>query len=892
MTSVLFKNAVSKQSLTAFTISLLLSLLITNEVFSNPLIVNEFLAVTDNTDRDGTPLEWIEIFNAGKETVILGDYALTDDPQSPRKWVLPSIGLESGQLFIVWATGYDRYVSGKFHTNFRLDGDGEYLAIVQSDGSVVDSLTFPEQRQDVSFGRNPNDRSEWFYFANPTPGETNATQGILAGLSPPSFIPPGGFYSNQVKVSLSTRNEDWDIYYTLDGSPPTQTSKLYQTPLNLSKSTSIRARVFRDGAALSDEAIQTTIIETAQPLPIVSFVTDPPNLWNSRTGIYANATSSGFSWERPVSMEYISRAGLRRFGVNAGLRIHGGASRKRSEKKSFRVYFRREYGPGKLHESIIPSTNVDEFDSFILRAGYNDSWVHWDAIERQVAVYVSDQLGRNIQRDMGFIAPHGDYVDLYLNGDYWGIYNLCERIDGDYLESYYGYDDWDIINDDELKEGDRTSWNAMKNFVNRSNFTQSEPYQTIQTMIDLEQVTAYHILNIWVQNHDWPHHNWYAVRERRDDGKWKFICWDIEDSFGSGASRGQYNLNTFNQAKNNNPIGNLFAALTRNPEYKIYFVQQLEHYLGTALSEEHLLNRLEEQLDLIRDAIPNEALRWNRNKSIDDWEKAAEMARTFINNRTEYVRRYVYRGLKIATPTPTPNPAFTPTPTPNPAFTPTPTPTPTSTPNDVVVNPDGELGIFEGHDDIGTVDATGSASFDPVTGDYTVVGSGADIWGNTDEFHFLYTELDGSFTVEAEIDASTTGGSNWAKALLMARDTLDHQAKNYAARIRESDAQASSQWRLGFGQTSSSTPGSLRIDRHLFDGRLRLVREGDEFSTYYFSTADNAWTYLDGQEVDLDDPIYVGLAVTSHEDGSYAEGIFTNVILKKAQTGTANWYLY
>lgn len=900
MTDWLIQNVTSKHFHAITALALLLSLTFTNVSHSNPLAINEFMAATDKTDPSGTPLEWIEILNRSDETVDLSGFALTDDPESPAKWKLPAVDLEPGGLFLVWATGYDKFENGNYHANFRLDAGGEYLAILRADGTVVDAIVFPEQKRNMSFGRNPGEPNEWLFYSDPSPSYPNSNQGIPQGAVPPAFSPPGGYYPNPMTVAMTANDRSWKIRYTLDGSLPSKNGTLYQAPLNVDKTVSVRAQVFRGGAAISDESVQTYLIEAAQPLPVVSLVTDPPNLWDARTGIYANATSAGETWERPVSMEYITRSGWRRFGVNAGLRMHGGASRNRADKKSFRLYFRGEYGPGKLREAIVPSTNVDEFDSFILRAGYNDSWVHWDAIERQVAVYVSDELGRTIQCDMGFVAPHGDYVDLYLNGEYWGIYNLCERIDGDFLESYYGFDGWDVLNDDELKEGDTLAWNELKNLVNRANFAQSETYQTVQTLIDLEQVTAYYILNIWVQNHDWPHHNWYAARERRENGKWKLLCWDIEDSFGSGASRGEYNLNTFNQAKNNNSIGNLFAALTRNPDYQAYFIDRLEYYLSTALSEEHLLMRLEEQLDMIRDAIPNEARRWNRNMGIDVWEKAADVARTFIHNRTDYVRRYVYQGLNAATPTPTPKQASTPTPTRNPSQpTPTPTPTqtpskatPTPTPTIVVVNPNDALGIFDGHQDIGGVLATGSASYDPAGDVYTVIGSGTDIWGNTDEFHFLYKVLEGDFTLEAHLDASTTGGSDWAKALLMARDTLDPQAKNYAARIRESDGQASSQWRQDYGQSSGSTASDQRIDRALFDGRLRLVREGNRFSTWYYSVSARDWAYLDGQTVDLTEPIYGGLAVTAHENGSYAEGIFSNIILTQPHTDVWNWFLY
>ena len=549
-------------------------------------------------------------------------------------------------------------------------------------------------------------------------------------------------------------------------------------------------------------------------------------------------------------------------------------------KNPFRVYFRSEYGPGRLDYPLIPSTGVESFDSFILRAGYNDSWIHWDDMERYVAVYISDQLGRDVHSDMGFVASHGIYAELFLNGEYWGLYNLCERIEGEFLTSYYGFDDWDIISDDELKEGDWTEWNRLHNFINRSDLSNPDNYQTFQEMVDLKQITSYYILNIWVQNHDWPHHNWYAARERHPQGRWKLIVWDIEDSFGSGASRGSYNMNTFANAQGNNSIGNLFRALLKNPEYQIYFANELERYLSGPLSEEHLLKRLDEHADIVRATMPKEALRWNPTKSIDDWENALEIARTFIRNRTAYVRQHVYRVIDVSTPTPTPAISEA-TPTPGP-------PTPTSTPL-----PAGSvIGIFDNHADIGSVLADGDAFYEEENRQYTVIGSGADVWDQSDGFHFLYKEVSDDFVLEVKIDGENFGTSDWAKLMIMVRQSLDHDAAHYAARFQESNFQASSQWRTTKGASAGSTPSGDRISSLQHDNRLRLARKGDRFETYYFNVNNNQWTLLDSLTVPLTDPIYAGFAVTSHDDGNLAKGYFTQVQFEGATVSIPQWRMY
>ncbi len=875
-----------------FIIFLLLNLPV--EGFSNP-VIHEILATSSIDDEFGNPLEWIELYNPTDQSIDLTNYSLTDDLLAPGKWRFPNISLPPKDYLLIYTSGYDFYNPGEYHTNFRLDADGETIALFDADLKQLDKLTIPPQIEDISYGRELENPEEWSYFSDPTPERANTSEKAIVQSLLPEVVPPGGLYDEPVTVTITTKDERFQIRYTLDGSEPTQSSPRYESPIQIAHTTPLRTRLFRSGYTPSRIVTHTYFNEDRYPLPVVSFVTEPDNLWDRSTGIYANATRSGVQWERPTSAEFYHHENETTFNVDAGLRIHGGASRQRAEKKSFRLYFRNEYGPGMLHADLIPSTSVNVFDSFVFRAGYNDSWVHWDAKEREVAGYFSDQLARDIHSDMGFVSSHGIYVNLYLNGDYWGIYNLCERIDGEYLASYYGFPEWDIINDDELKEGDTKEWNTLRNFVNRTNFSNDENYNQLLTMIDLPQVTSYYIINIWMQNHDWPHHNWYAVRERHAQGKWKFILWDIEDSLGSGASRGQYGLNTFSRARGNGFLGDLFDNLLENESYQRYFIDRFEYYMNHELSPSHLLQRLNDHTKVLRPAILMEAERWNKTKDMEDWEGAIQVAKDFIQNRTEIIRRYIYTALRIPTPTPTPiGPQPTATPTPF-GFDPTPTPTqfvPTSTPTPTPIPPGEAVGIFDGHRDIGNVLAVGNATYDPTNQVYTVTGSGTDIWGSNDEFHFVYKQLSGDFQLEAKIGAENFGNSNWAKILLMARETLTPQAKHFAPRIQESNFQLSSQWRLETGANADSTPGTARINSIRHDGRLRLQREGDRFETFYFDIPENQWVFVDGQTTHMDDPIYIGLAVTSHDNGNYALGTFSEVKLESPNVSIWNWLMH
>ena len=220
------------------------------------------------------------------------------------------------------------------------------------------------------------------------------------------------------------------------------------------------------------------------------------------------------------------------------------------------------------------------------------------------------------------------------------------------------------------------------------------------------------------------------------------------------------------------------------------------------------------------------------------------------------------------------------------------------------------LGIFDAAQDIvnpanpDELGAEGAAGYDPETGTYTVVASGNDIWGTADNFHFMYKELSGDFTIEGDMHLDPFISTNeWAKVGFMAREELESEAVNYMTRQRP-DGQFSSQWRLAFGDSSSSTPGENRVNEGwaVFSpiervGTYRLTREGDNFSTYYEDPATGEWTLVpDGIDglVPMEDPIYVGLAVTSHEVGSLSIGKFSNVVLQIGDepVNVQDWALY
>ncbi len=190
------------------------------------------------------------------------------------------------------------------------------------------------------------------------------------------------------------------------------------------------------------------------------------------------------------------------------------------------------------------------------------------------------------------------------------------------------------------------------------------------------------------------------------------------------------------------------------------------------------------------------------------------------------------------------------------------------------------IGIFDNHMDIGAVGGEGDATLNSDTGEYQVIGSGADIWGGADEFHFAYSEINGAFRLRATVYVEGIDSSDgWMKAALMCRDSLAADAVHYDTLVRGSDLGVDAQWRTSPGAGSGSTSANMLTTDSQF-GQLEIVRMGDTVSTYYFDINTEEWTLYDTRTINFTDPVYAGLAVTSHSDGQWSVGYYTGVELE------------
>ncbi|MBT5927560.1 MAG: hypothetical protein HOH33_13180 [Verrucomicrobia bacterium] len=470
---------------------------------SPALLISEFLAANDRglNDEEGDRTDWIEIFNPGSSPVDLSGFGLTQDRQLEEIWEFPSLNMGAGEYLIVYASGKNRnQVHEEWHTDFKLNTDGEFLALIAKEPrSIVHSFgtRYPQQQDDVSYGIAadwvPGEFLQDFesHFLIPSPGRVNGD--VLFGfVEDVVFSVERGFLDQPFSLSMSTSTEGATLRYTIDGTEPTADhGEVYESSIQVDATSVFRAAAFKDGhdpssvqthtylfltdvvrqspdglppvgfpykwrnnlvdygmdpRVVDDAAYSEDLLTGFRELPVMSIAMDIHDLFDEEKGIYSNAQQDGRQWERPCSVEYMMPNDQNGFEIDCGIRIRGGFSRRDiNPKHSFRLFFRDVYGPSKLKYPLFAETKVKTFDNLDLRTSQAYSWSF--GRDGDNGLFVRDLVNRDIQRAMGHLSPSGDFCHLFINGIYWGLYNTCERPEASFASDYLKgrKEDFDVI---------------------------------------------------------------------------------------------------------------------------------------------------------------------------------------------------------------------------------------------------------------------------------------------------------------------------------------------------------------------------------------------------------------------------------------------------------------
>jgi hypothetical protein len=346
-------------------------------------------------------------------------------------------------------------------------------------------------------------------------------------------------------------------------------------------------------------------------LPALSIVSDPNGIFGSANGIYIYPLDSGDTWERAVSAEYFNGDPNDTFQIDCGIQIAGGASREpyKEPKHSFSLRFRGGYGDANLKTNILKSqTDVDTFDSLQLRSVYNNSWLHSDGGQRARTTLIRDQFARDSIIAMGQKSGGaGRFVHLYVNGLYWGVYNLHERPEASHYANYYGGDSdyYDAYNGSALVDGTSISWNNLKTLIQNANSSSQADWEAICAKLNIEDVIDWTIVECWARNSDLKTgENWKAAGGGIFNAPWQVYLWDSEQTLTDGTVA--------------SPSSDVFADpfyagyLANFEEFRIRFADRLyKHFYNQgALTYAQAWSRFSARATELQDAIIGESARW------------------------------------------------------------------------------------------------------------------------------------------------------------------------------------------------------------------------------------------------------------------------------------------
>lgn len=480
--------------------------------------------------------DWIELYNAAAVPVSLDGWWLSDNPNHPRKCQLSNVTIPAGGYLVVFASGLTASPSGRSditHVPMRLSALGDTVLLSDPSGNLVDKLVVPQLETDVSYGRD-FDHGGLFYYTETTAGAKNAA-GFSGYAAQPAMDKAGGTYTQQVTVTLSAP-EGTTIRYTTDGSEPTETNGFdYVGPITLTENASLRARGFQDGLRPSNITTATFLLNVYHSLPIICLTCDPDDLYNDEDGILALGTEETFDHNPPFddatywkkvphagNFEYFTSEGVSELNQGVELQLNGQYSLDQAQ-KSWRVTAKAKYGSDAFEYAFFDDRPYTSYHSIILRNGGQDG--KYTRIVDALQSVIVDWTGSDV-----FHMAY-EPVIVYLNGQYWGHYNLRERISKYSLAAYEGWSDpekIDIIKgNNQVLNGTYSNYKALKTFVKGHDLAEdAEALQTVLDWVDVDNYFDFMIFQIYFGNSDAGNIKFY--RRQAEGEKWRWCLFDLD----------------------------------------------------------------------------------------------------------------------------------------------------------------------------------------------------------------------------------------------------------------------------------------------------------------------------------------------------------------------------
>ncbi len=586
---------------------------------------------------EGESPDWIELLNDGSEPVMLSSYYLSDDDDEPAMWQLPAEVLAPG-AYIVFHSA-----DGSSGFPFGIDSEGERIYLNGPDLQTVQEVYVPALQSDHSFGLA---NGALRYFGTPTPGAANTTPAYFGYAPKPSFSRAPGYTPAGSIVSALAGPAT--VHWTINGREPDETSPAAIGDLVIDSTRVVLARAFQDGFLPSATSAATYIVSDHRLLPIVSLAVDPDSMFHETYGLYMlgpNADpeyphyGANFWSERalPVHLEFFEPNGARGLVQQVEVKMHGGRRSRNNPQRPLRLTARGRLGDETMRYPFFPERpNVEEFKTIILRNSGGDFCLSnfRDGLFHQISLH------NGLDIDELAFRP----AICYINGRYWGLVEIRERIDNDHLHYNYGADLDDALMMEEENwsmQGDTIhSW-LLQQFIRTQDLNDAANWAHVDSLLDIHSLMDYFALEMIAGNVDWPSNNLKYWKPSVSEGKWRYVMYDLD------ATMVLYgwipeDLDMF-QWTFEHRTGffhtELFRGLVGRDEFKRLFMNRMADLMNTVFREDRFQKEVDKITAVYAGEIEQHFERWGCWFQVYQ-DQAFGVIPHFIANRNGYMRQH------------------------------------------------------------------------------------------------------------------------------------------------------------------------------------------------------------------------------------------------------------
>ncbi len=616
------------------------------------LYISEIMTSTNETDVSSSSYDWVEIYNGSAGTVDLSGIALSDDSNHLRKWQFPSgASIGAGEYKIVYLTGGDEVKeNGTYCADFRLSKDGGYHLLLSSPtGEMIDRIAVGTQYTNISYGRSYS-LSGLRYYTDPTPKSANTTTGYAGRAAEAEFSVQGGLFDEgeQITVSLSAP-AGCTIFYTTDCSDPDKTSTVYTAPITISSTTILRTMVYSNDYLPSLISTQSYLFGADHTMRVISLVSDPVNLFDYYEGIYemgpgatgqyatypygSNNKGANFwmDWEKAANVELFGLDGETILSQGCGLKLQGQYSRAEAQ-KAFKLIARSEYGENRFNAALFDDRPYTEYQSFILRASGQD----WDKTRMRDIV----QTSLAAETDVMYQAV--EMCVVYLNGEYWGHYNMRERIN---KYSISQWEDWDSEVDDidiikanrTVMQGSNDSFEEIVSWADENGIDTQEDIDKVAELIDIDNYLDYVAVQIYVGNPDLL--NVKRYRSVNEDGKWRWILFDTDWGYTTDTNSMRRWLDPRGAGSEYKTDNRLFVALMNNDSIRDKFLYRFDELMLSSWTAEKVLAIIDNFYQELLPEIDQHLERWGFTR--DNFDNEMDILIEYAQERPVKMLYYI-----------------------------------------------------------------------------------------------------------------------------------------------------------------------------------------------------------------------------------------------------------